>query len=287
MTTCSYHGSTENPDGRYNNLRTGGNGLDLNRDNTYQTQPETQAMTQLIAKWNPISLHEIHGYYDQYQVEPCSPMHDPNNEYDLFIDTAMKQGEAFAAASISNNDGINSVQVPMRDYYKRQDDGSYAWVPFDDMSSSYTPQYAMLHGTNAYTVELPYGSADAVEAIKYGFVGNAEFVAQNKDRMFGNQWSATSAASRTSTRIPSVPTTSTRPTCPEPRRISSVPGYKENNNFFPEYYVIPTGAGVQQDRAAVNEMVEYLLRNDVKVKQLSEDFKLGEKTYAAGDLVVE
>lgn len=278
---------TENPDGRYNNLRTGGNGLDLNRDNTYQTQPETQAMTQLIAKWNPISLHEIHGYYEQYQVEPCSPMHDPNNEYDLFIDTAMKQGEAFAAASISNNDGINSVQVPMRDYYKRQDDGSYAWVPFDDMSSSYTPQYAMLHGTNAYTVELPYGSADAVEAIKYGFVGNAEFVAQNKDRMFGNQ------LERYVRGIENIDPDSIRPYYVNQADVPGAeadifrPRYKENNNFFPEYYVIPTGAGVQQDRAAVNEMVEYLLRNDVKVKQLSEDFKLGEKTYAAGDLVVD
>ena len=278
---------TENPDGRFNNLRTGGNGLDLNRDNTYQTQPETQAMTQLIATWNPISLHEIHGYYNQYQVEPCSPMHDPNNEYDLFIDTALEQGEAFAAASISNNESINSAQMPMRDYLKRTDDGSYKWVPFDDMSSSYTPQYAMLHGTNAYTVELPYGTGDAVEAIKYGFVGNAQFVAQNKDRMFLNQ------LERYERGIKNIDADEIRPYYVNQYDKAGAeadifrPRYEENNNFFPEYYVIPTGAGIQQDRAAVEEMVEYLLRNDVKVHQLSTDFKLGDKTYAKGDLVVD
>ena len=121
--------------------------LDLNRDNTYQTQPETQAMTKFIASWNPISLHEIHGFYTQYQVEPCTPPHDPNNEYDLFIDTAVSQGEAFISASIANNVSINSAQMPMRDYLKILEDGSTNWVsPFDDMTSSYTPQYAMLHG---------------------------------------------------------------------------------------------------------------------------------------------
>ena len=118
----------ENPDGRTYNTRTNGNGFDLNRDNTYQTQPETQAMTKFIASWNPISLHEIHGFYTQYQVEPCTPPHDPNNEYDLFIDTAVSQGEAFISASIANNVSINSAQMPMRDYLKILEDGSTNWA---------------------------------------------------------------------------------------------------------------------------------------------------------------
>lgn len=56
---------TENPDVRADTLRAGGNGFDLNRDNTYQTQPEIQAMTSVIAKWNLVSLHETHGYCTQ------------------------------------------------------------------------------------------------------------------------------------------------------------------------------------------------------------------------------
>ncbi len=278
---------SENPDGRYDNLRTGGNGLDLNRDNTYQTQPETQAMTHLIATWNPISFHEIHGYYTQYQVEPCSPTHDPNNEYDLFIDTALRQGEAFQAASISNNETINSVQMPMRDYLTIDEEGNRRWEPFDDMSSSYTPQYAMLHGVNAYTVELPYGNEDAVTAIKYGFVGNAEFVANNKDEMFLNQ------LERYERGINNVDSDDIRPwyvsQSDEVGAEADVfrPRYEENDNFFPEFYAIPTGVGAQQDRAAVNEMVEYLLRNDVKVQRLTEDLAVGDKTLKAGDLIVD
>ena len=278
---------SENPDGRYDNLRTGGNGLDLNRDNTYQTQPETQAMTSLIATWNPISFHEIHGYYDQYQVEPCSPTHDPNNEYDLFIDTALRQGEAFQAASISNNKTINSSQMPMRDYLTVDENGHLNWEPFDDMTSSYTPQYAMLHGVNAYTVELPYGNEDAVEAIKYGFVGNAEFVANNKDEMFMNQ------LERYERGINNVDSDEIRPwyvsQSDEVGADAEVfrPRYEENGNFFPEFYVIPTGAGVQQDRAAVKEIVTYLQRNDVKVERLTEDLTVGDKTFKAGDLIVD
>ncbi|HVI40473.1 MAG TPA: M14 family metallopeptidase, partial [Anaerovoracaceae bacterium] len=178
---------SENADGKTSLTRTNGNYFDLNRDNSFQTQPETQAMTQFIAKWNPISFYEIHGYYSQFQVEPCTPTHEPNAEYDLFIDTALEEGENFGAAAISNNDKLNSFQMPMRDYLTVDGSGNKLWYPFDDMSTSYTPQYSFMHGTNAFTVELAYGSQDAVDAVKYGFIGNANFVSANKKRMFENQ----------------------------------------------------------------------------------------------------
>lgn len=259
----------ENADGRIYFTRSNGNGFDLNRDNTYQTQPETQAMTKFIAQWDPISLHEIHGYYCQYQVEPCSPPHDPNNEYDLFIDTAMEQGEAYVAASIVNNETINAAQIPMRDYLLVTEDGSTKWAfPFDDMTSSYTPQYAMLHGTNAFTVELPFGSQDAVDATIYGFVGNAVFIAENKDRMFHNQ------LERFRRGIENIDEDAIDPfyvtqddgigeNAPEFR-----PRYQENGNFFPECYVIPLDPAAQRNRYAAAEMAEYLIRNGVSIGAL-------------------
>lgn len=286
----------ENPDGRTYNTRTNGNGFDLNRDNTYQTQPETQAMTKFIASWNPLSLHEIHGFYTQYQVEPCTPPHDPNNEYDLFIDTAVDQGEAFISASIANNVSINSAQMPLRDYLKTLEDGSTNWVsPFDDMTSSYTPQYAMLHGTNAFTIEVPFGSQDAVEAVLFGFIGNADFISQpeNKDRMFINQ------LERYRRGIENIDAEELRPyyvsQADEQGGNASTfrPRREENGNFFPEYYVIPIDSESQRNRAAVADIVEYLLRNDVRVKSLTRDVSLDANEYRdslsfkAGSIVVD
>ena len=279
---------SENVDARSVDVRTNGNGFDLNRDNTYQTQPETKAMAKLISKWSPISLHEVHGYYQQYQIEPCSPTHDPNNEYDLFIDKAMEQGEYFTSVSVANNETLNSAQIPMRDYLKRQDDGSVAWDnPFDDMSTSYTPQYAMMHGTNAFTVELPVATSDGVHALEYGFIGNAQFVVENKDELFMNQ------LERWRRGVENIDS-------PEIRKYyvgqhdekgaeadTFRPNDNENHNFFPEYYVIPTGAESQQDRAAAAESIQFLIDNDVKVSRLTKDTKVGDKTYEAGTVVVD
>lgn len=279
----------ENVDGRTYNVRTNANSFDLNRDNTYQTQPETQAMTRLISKWNPVSFHEIHGYYTQFQVEPCSPTHEPNVEYDLFMENGLAQGEAFGAAAIANNKTINSFNMPMRDYLKKQADGSVFWeAPFDDMSTSYTPQYALTHGVNAYTVELPYGSADAVDAIKYGFMGNADHIAKNKKAFFQNQLKIYERG------VNNVDADETI----DPWYVSQADKigaeadifrkkHTENNNFFPEYYVIPLDAKMQQDPQAANDMVKYLLRNDVKVKVLEKDYQVDDITYLAGTVVID
>ncbi|WP_028263648.1 M14 family metallopeptidase [Atopobium fossor] len=279
---------SENADAREVNVRTNANAFDLNRDNTYQTQPETQAMSGFITEWDPLSLHELHGYYEQYQVEPCSPTHDPNNEYDLFIDTALAQGEAFMGASISNNETINSVQMPMRDYLKIQDDGSKYWAePFDDMSTSYTPQYAMMHGTNAYTVEAPSANVDALYALEYGFIGNADFIAANKDRMFINQ------LERFRRGIENIDADTIRPYYVNQNDVAGAeadifrPQNNENHNFFPEYYVIPMDAQNQQDRAAASKTVALLLHNGVKINQLNKDVTVGDKTYAAGTVIVD
>ena len=63
--------------------------------------------------------------------------------------------------------------------------------------------------------------------------------------------------------------------------------YKENDNFFPEYYIIPMTSSKQQDMKAAKEMVEYLLRNDVKLKKLTADVKINGVTYVKGSIVVD
>ena len=277
---------SENADGRTVFTRTNDNYFDLNRDNTYQTQSKTRAMTHLIASWNPVSFHEIHGFYEQFQVEPCSPTHEPNAEYDLFMDTALEQGENFGATAIANNEKINSFQTPMRDYLSIDEDGNKEWTPFDDMSTSYTPQYSFLHGVNGFTVEVPYGSEEAVQAVKYGFIGNAAFVKENKDRMFTNQLEIYRRG------IENIDADTIRPWyVSQSDEIGADADvfrkkYKENNNFFPEYYIIPMNSAAQKNTKAAQEMVEYLLRNDVKLDKLTKDVTVNGVTYKKGSVVI-
>lgn len=53
---------TENPDGDVANTRALANGIDPNRDTSYQANPETRTVAGLINKWNPIALYDIHGF---------------------------------------------------------------------------------------------------------------------------------------------------------------------------------------------------------------------------------
>ena len=63
--------------------------------------------------------------------------------------------------------------------------------------------------------------------------------------------------------------------------------YAGNDNYFPEYYVLPVDAASQRDIANAYEMGEFLLHNGVKVSKLTEDTKVGDVTYKAGSLIVD
>ena len=63
--------------------------------------------------------------------------------------------------------------------------------------------------------------------------------------------------------------------------------YEENNNFFPEYYIIPISSSDQKNTQAAKDMAAYLLRNDVKLKQLTKDVTIHGKTYKKGSIVVD
>ncbi|UPU40133.1 hypothetical protein MX850_05695 [Erysipelothrix sp. Poltava] len=63
--------------------------------------------------------------------------------------------------------------------------------------------------------------------------------------------------------------------------------YEENNNFFPEYYVIPMEPSMQKNLHAATEMMEYLLRNDVKVKVLGNEVEVKGTKYPKGTMLVD
>ena len=284
----------ENPDGRTYNARRNDNGFDLNRDASNQTQSETTNLVQVINDWNPVVFAELHGYMTEFLVEPCTPPHEPNLEYDLLVKNFALGAEAFGTAALGTMSATReehpdtlywSYYTPLRDDY---DPSTMHWSAWDDLCTNYGPSYAMLNcGSLGYTIETPYNNEASTDLFEYGIYGLIDYVMENKDDIYHNQleffrrgienedhrddmekWYVDVNNNKLDSDTWRVP-------------------YEENDNYFPEYYVIPVDSASQRDIADAYEMGEFLLRNGVKVSVLDEDATVGDTTYAAGSLVVD
>ena len=281
----------ENVDARMFYSRRSASGINLNRDNIFQVTPETQNMQHLIGMYDPVTLVELHGVVPEFQIEPAGPPHQPNFEYDLIIESQIHGGEAFGAAAVANNPSFQSYMMPVRDLMSVDDDGTPYWTRgVDDYPMMYTPTFAMLHGSVAYTIELPTYSEDTRKAGTYGFLGLADYVAANKEQYFTN---LAEIYSRGINNLNSDSEVSPWFTDPHDNIGGEAEVFRpahtgegENGQFFPECYLIPLDKDNQNNLQAAYEMIEYLTRNDVKVSIAGSPVSADGKTLPAGTAVV-
>lgn len=281
----------ENADGRTQNTRRNANGFDLNRDATNQTQNETYYLYQVVNQWNPVVFAELHGYMEEFLVEPCTPPHEPNMEYDILVENFLRGAEAFGKAALGTMSTDGSFDYKFQCYYTplRDDfDPETGWSAWDDLCTNYGPSYAMLNcGAMGYTIEIPCTSEASTRVLEYGLYGLIDYVMEYKDDIYMNQLEFfRRGVENEDHRAEMEPWYVDMSNNTLESGTWRVP-YEENGKYFPEYYVIPVDAESQRDTADAWEMGDFLTRNGVQVRTLTADTTVGGTTFKAGSLVVD
>ncbi|MGW9347773.1 M14 family zinc carboxypeptidase [Nocardiopsis flavescens] len=274
---------TANPDGRVAGTRANAAGFDLNRDFVTVSQPETAAVRQVMIDTQPAVMVDQHGYVNGTLIEPCTPPHGQNYEYDLFIKNTYANALAMEEAVLElgytpEDDGVLPPQIPFRDSADGWDD----WPPI------FTPMYAPYQGAVASaTVEFPMrvNNADYTNLpeeelrrrsaintdISAATIGaTVEFARENREELVADQIEVFRRGAAGEEQV--VP--------PE----GWVPGFGPEDVYtteFPRAYVLPG-----QDRATAR-LVDFLIANDVRVGRAEEAFTVGGDAYPAGSYVVD
>jgi len=254
----------QNPDGRVAGTRSNANGFDVNRDFFTQSQPESQITARIFAEWNPMVVLDLHGTINPMLIEPCTPPHNPNYEYDLYIKWALAQAEAMEAELLAQT-GF-AAQIPYRD-------DALGW---DDWPPSYTPMYAMYHGAYGHTLETPYRDERGVDAHYWAVWGALKFVAQNRQEMVRDQIEIFRRGYLDLLQQP-IP----------PELLPEYPQYEDLMiQDFPAAYVIPADEPFQVSPHQPARLIDFLLFNDVQVEQASQAFTLDGVEYPKGTYIV-
>lgn len=253
----------QNPDGRVDATRFNGEGIDLNRDFITQSQPETQQTVELLTEWNPMVFLDTHGYVKNYGpnlqglIEPCTPPHNPNYEYDLYEDWAMGQAKAMEAEIMADQDSFEgNLYKSMDGAYIPQRDDSAGW---DDYPPIFTPMYAMYHGAYGHTLEAPTNDEDGVRWMYNAIMGSLKYATENKEAMITDQIEMFK------------------------RGINfEHPNHEEDH--FPNAYILPVD---EKDPTVTEKAVNHLLKNDIEVVQASKAFTAGGQSYPKGTYIVQ
>ncbi|MFF1376863.1 M14 family zinc carboxypeptidase [Streptomyces sp. NPDC058308] len=287
-----YFSITANPDGRIAGTRANANGFDLNRDFITASQPETRAVRQIAVAKQPAVMLDLHGYVNGTLIEPTTPPHGENYEYDLFLKNSYANALGMEAAIkrlgyTEEKDGVKPPVIPFRDQQEGWDD----WPPI------FTPQYLPFHGAVAtHTIEFPmqvnneeYETRPVAElrrraAVNVDIAGAAmratlDHTDRHRRSVIADQIEVFRRGATGAEQVPVSEET-----------VPGVPAIGPEDVYttdFPRAYVIPAGGGSRRSAPAAARLVDHLLANDVRVGRASHGFRLGGRTYPKGSYVVD
>ncbi|QEV17930.1 M14 family zinc carboxypeptidase [Streptomyces alboniger] len=287
-----YFNITANPDGRIAGTRANAAGFDLNRDFITASQPEARAVREIAVAKQPAVMIDLHGYVNGTLIEPTTPPHGENYEYDLFLKNSYANALGMEAAVnglgyTEEKDGVKPAVIPFRD----QEEGWDDWPPI------FTPQYLPFHGAVAtHTIEFPMQVNNAAyerepvaelrrrAAVNVDIAGAAmrasvDYADRHRTSLIADQIEVFRRGATGAKQVPVSKET-----------VPGVPGIGPEDVYtttFPRAYVIPAGGRGQRSATAAARLVDHLLTNDVRVERAGHRFRLGGTTYPKGSYVVD
>jgi Zinc carboxypeptidase len=281
---------TLNPDGRVAGIRRNGNNFDMNRDFFTQSQDEVKASVSVMRDWLPVSMLDLHGYYNPTEVDGQTKPHNPGIEYDLYqpwnIDRVHAVTDAMDAAGYE-------TQVPVFDWCPDAEfpdplcvDGNppspKTAQGFDDWGPFYTPTYAQLSGAmDTSTIEMCWSSCGeslGSKTVQYVSVwATMRYVAEHAEAMLSDQMEVYERGVEGAPRADC---------CPEP--------FGSEHNWmtpYPKAYVIPFNGnqrrgGDQRSDAEANRLVDWLLFQELEVTRSKRTVTWRGQTFPKGSYVV-
>ena len=254
-----------NADGRVLGTRRNANGFDIDHDFITQSQPETRAVAELMRDQTPLVVLDLHATVNPCLIEPATPPHNPNYEYDLYIKWAYPEALAMEAELVAQTPETQAL-IPYRDWALGWDD----WAPI------YTAMYAMYHGAYAHTIEAPYRDERGVDGLYAAVWGALEYVAQNRLGMLHDQIEIFRRGSL------DLPQQAIPP--------SLLPVHDQYPDLmiqdFPTAYIVPNGPPFQPSEHQPARLVDHLLDNGVEVEKAKQPFSYDGVDYPKGTYVV-
>lgn len=285
---------TMNNEGYENSVRETGLGIDPNRDEGNQTTNEDANLQAMATRWNALVLNEVHGRIEGTLIEPCTPPHLPDFEYDLLGKQFLELAEALGNGAIANTDKYQSFEIPARDYlfHSKKSPSKVKWSePWDDMTTAYGSAYPVLNGTCGITWEQPvYNEENASKVIPSALFTQGLYVQRNKRDLIAAQAKLYSrGVNNVNSKKDVTPWYADQYNRAGKQADVMRPeftGKGQNGNYYPECYIIPLDKANQNNIHAAYDELKFFTRNNVKVTPATSKFTYKGKEYPEGTLVI-